>query len=106
MLGLALSTGADPHLCSSLADKHSLPTFRIQRMHWAFGIGVLLHWQRDPICQGALLGGFGGWRYSGEELRERFLDMEETSKPIKLNPICHFIVEKTDGKLLACLRSH
>jgi len=27
-------------------------------------------------CQGALPGGSGGWRYPGEELRERFLDME------------------------------
>lgn len=63
---------------------------------WCYYIGC-----ETLSCQGALPGGSGGCRNSGEELKERFLDLEETSKPIKLNPICHFIVEKTWE--IACL---
>lgn len=52
-----------------------------------------------PIMhQGASPGGSGGGRKCAEELRERFLDLEEMSNPIKLNHICHFIVKKTGGE--------
>lgn len=49
---------------------------------WCYYIGC-----ETLSCQGALPGGSGGCRNSGEELKERFLDLEETSKPIKLNPV-------------------
>lgn len=52
-------------------------------------------------CQGALPGGSGGCRNSTGKLKERLSDLEETLEPIELNPICHFTVEETDGKLLA-----
>lgn len=70
-------------------------------MWWFCDIGL-----ETLSCQEALAGGSENGRNSGGELKERLLDLEETSEPIEFTPICLFTVEETDGKLLASSRPH